>query len=128
MQEKTGANVIVGGASGWKTAAIATNAYFERLTNNAHDFSLWLVGGNDTGESGTVGTFDANSENGVSGESVVAETDISADYNGTTFVQAVDHIMRKYKALFYDWKALNNGHKPKMIFCTDMKYMGCNMN
>lgn len=120
MEEKSGATVIVGGASGWKTSAIASNSYFSRLTNNAHDFSLWLVGGNDTGEKGTVGTFAANSENGLDGESVVSETDITKDYNGTTFVQAVDHIMRKYKALFYDWKKLNNGHKPKMIFCTDI--------
>ena len=120
MEEKTGATVIVGGASGWKTSAIASDSYFTRLTNNVHDFSLWLVGGNDTGESGTVGTFDNTSVNGIGGESVVEETDISVDYNGNTFVQAVDHIMRKYKALFYDWKSLNNGHRPKMIFCTDI--------
>lgn len=120
MEEKTGATVIVGGASGWKTSAIASDSYFTRLTNNAHDFSIWLVGGNDTGESETVGTFDNTSVNGIAGESVVEETDISIDYSGNTFVQAVDHIMRKYKALFYDWKTLANGHKPKMIFCTDI--------
>ena len=120
MEEKTGAAVIVGGASGWKTSAIASDSYFTRLTNNAHDFSIWLVGGNDTGESGTVGTFDNTSTNGLCGEKVVEETDISIDYSGSTFVQAVDHIMRKYKKLFYDWKALDNGHKPKMIFCTDI--------
>ena len=29
--------------------------------------------------------------------------------------------MRKWKSLYYDWKTLNNGHKPKLIFCSDMK-------
>jgi hypothetical protein len=28
--------------------------------------------------------------------------------------------MRKYISLFYNFKSLNNGHKPKMIFCTDI--------
>lgn len=120
IEEKSGVTAIVGGASGWKTSQIASNSYFERLINNAHDYSIWLVGGNDTGESGTVGTFNAQSPNGANGESVVSETDISLDYNGTTFIQAVDHIMRKYKHIFYNWKTLNNGHKPKMIFCTDI--------
>lgn len=120
LEEKSGASVIVGGASGWKTSQIASNSYFERLKNYPHDFSLWLVGGNDIGASGTIGTFNSTSPNGQKGEAVVTETNISADYAGNTFIQAVDHIMRKYKSLYYDWKALNNGHKPKMIFCTDI--------
>lgn len=120
LTEKSGASVIVGGASGWSTAAIASNNYFTRLADVKHDFSIWLVGGNDTGAAGTVGTFDAASANGASGEAVVKETDVSTDYAGTTFVQAVDHIMRKYKALFYDWRNLTNGVKPRMIFCTDI--------
>lgn len=120
LNEKSGADIIVGGASGWSTAQIASNTYFERLKNYPHDFSIWLVGGNDIGAPGTIGTFSANSLNGQNGESVVSETDISADYSGNTFIQAVDHIMRKYKSMFYDWKTLNNGQKPKMIFCTDI--------
>lgn len=120
LTQKTNANVLVQGASGKTASYNASDLYFERVVDNPHDFSIWLVGGNDTGESGTVGTFSANSENGKNGESVVSETDISQDYNGNSFVQAIDHIMRKYKSLFYDFKALNNGHKPIMIFCTDI--------
>lgn len=120
LSEKSGASVTVGGASGWSTAAIASDEYFARLKDAVHDFSIWLVGGNDTGEAGTVGTFSASSPNGVTGEQVVTETDISVDYAGNTFVQAVDHIMRKYKATFYDWRTLSGGVKPRMIFCTDI--------
>lgn len=120
LKNKTGANIIVGGGSGWTTAAIATNAYFNRLIDNKHEFSIWLVGGNDIGNSGTVGTFSTTTENYKNGEEVVEETNILQDYNGNKFIQAVDHIMRKYKYLFYDWRVNYREQKPKMIFCTDL--------
>ncbi len=121
LEAKCGCVALVQGASGKSASYNASDAYFERLANNPHDFSLWLVGGNDKGA--TVGTFSADSVNGKAGETVVTETDISVDFadlSGVTFVQAIDHIMRKYKALYYNFKALNNGHQPKMIFCTDL--------
>ena len=121
LEAKCGCVALVQGASGKSASYNASDAYFERLANNPHDFSLWLVGGNDKGT--TVGTFSADSVNGKAGETVVTETDISVDFadlSGVTFVQAIDHIMRKYKALYYNFKALNNGHQPKMIFCTDL--------
>ena len=111
LERKTGAKVLVEGASGCLTAYNASNEYFERL-KQPHDFSIWLVGGNDEGSPGTVGTFAADSELEKQGEPVVTETDIREDYNGITFIQAVDHIMRKYKA------ESPNGRK--MIFCTDL--------
>jgi hypothetical protein len=120
IEDKCGCVALVQGASGRNVAYNASNEYFNRLTANPHDFSIWIVGGNDTGASGSVGTFSADSVNGKNGESVVTETDISADYNGTKFVQAIDHMMRKYKSLFYDFKKLDNFHVPKMIFCTDL--------
>lgn len=120
LHNKTGAEILVQGGSGWKTAAIASNNYFDRLINNPHDYSIWLVGGNDKGLPNEVGTFKEDTSNHKMGEPIVKETNIDEDYNGTYFIQAVDHIMRKYKKLFYDWKRLDNGHKPVMIFCTDL--------
>ena len=120
LEAKCGCTALVQGASGRNVAYNASDAYFERLTNNPHDFSIWIVGGNDNGASGSIGTFSAESANGKNGESVVEETDITVDYAGTCFVQAIDHMIRKYKSLFYDFKTLNNGYKPKMIFCTDL--------
>lgn len=117
LEEKTGAEVIVGGASGWSVARNASNTYFEKVTSSPHDFSLWLVGGNDIGKKGTVGTF----SDSISGDEPTAnETDINENYSGTLFIQAIDHMMRKYKALFYDWRKLSWDNKPKMIFCTDL--------
>lgn len=120
LEAKCGCKALVQGASGRNVAYNASNEYFNRLINNPHDFSIWIVGGNDTGASGTIGTFSADSVNGKNGETVVEETDITVDYNGTKFIQAIDHMMRKYKALFYDFKKLDNFHIPKMIFCTDL--------
>ena len=110
LERKTGAKVLVEGASGCLTAYNASNEYFERLKQK-HDFSIWLVGGNDEGSVGTIGTFSAESELGKTGEKVVTETDIEEEYNGDTFIQAVDYIMRKYKA------ECPGG---RMIFCTDL--------
>lgn len=120
IEAKCGCTALVKGASGRNVAYNASDAYMNQLAANAHDFSLWIVGGNDTGAAGTIGTFSADSVNGKSGESVVSETDISVDYAGTCFVQAVDHMMRKYKAMLYNFKELGNRHFPKMIFCTDL--------
>ena len=120
LESKCGCTALVQGASGRNVAYNASNAYFERLTKNPHDFSIWIVGGNDTGASGSIGTFSAESANGINGEAVVEETDITADYSGTKFIQAIDHMMRKYKAMFYNFKELGNRHMPKMIFCTDL--------
>lgn len=118
LEKKAGCMVLVEGASGCLTAYNASDEYFERLSQ-PHDFSIWLVGGNDDGSPGTIGTFSADSPLAALGEAVVEETDISADYTGTTFIQAVDHMMRKYKGLFYDGKN-TGGVLPRMIFCTDL--------
>ena len=61
LEKKTGTKVLVEGASGCLTAYNASNEYFERLKQK-HDFSIWLVGGNDEGSKGTIGTFSAESE------------------------------------------------------------------
>lgn len=120
LSKKTGGIVLVEGASGKTAAYIAGNTYFNAITSNPHDFSIWLVGGNDAGRSGDVGTFSATSPNGLDGEPVVTETDITQNYDGTKFIQAIDHIIRKYRALYYDFKTINDGHKYRMIMCTDL--------
>ena len=104
------------GASGKTAAYNASDLYMNEVLSTPHDFSIWLVGGNDDGSSGTVGTFDAFSELAEQGEPVVGETDLSRDYEGTTFIQAVDHIMRRYR------KESGREGKPgpRMIFCTDL--------
>ena len=118
LTAKTKAQVLIKGASGRNAAYNASNTYFATIV--PHDFSIWIVGGNDTGASNSVGTFSATSPNGIAGEPVVQETDISEDYDGTYFIQAIDHIIRKYKSLYYDFKTINDGHKYRMIMCTDL--------
>ena len=115
LEQKTGSVVLVEGASGCTVAFNASDAYFARVAELEHDFSIWLVGGNDPGEAGTIGTFDAASSLAEQGEPVVTETDLSQDYSGETFIQAVDHMMRKYQNLF-----AGKEKAPVMIFCTDL--------
>ena len=119
LEQKAGVTALVEGASGRTAAYNASDAYFERLAASPHDFSIWLVGGNDDGSPGTVGTFDADSELACGGEPVVAPTDVSRDYDGECFIQAVDHIMRKYMAEFGAMEG-PGGLPPVMIFCTDL--------
>lgn len=112
LEKKTGCTAVTVGASGKTAAFNASDEYMDRVLGEKHDWSIWLVGGNDDGSPGTVGTFRAGSPLAEGGEPVVSETDISEDYDGTTFIQAVDHIMRKYRQ-----EAAKN---MKMIFCTDL--------
>ena len=116
LEKKSGCKALVMGASGKTAAYNASDLYMNAITGTTHDFSVWLVGGNDDGSPGTVGTFDSSSELAEQGEPVVGETDPARDYDGTTFIQAVDHIMRKYRE--ETGKAGKPG--PRMIFCTDL--------
>ena len=120
LEKKSGCLAVTAGASGKTAAFNASDGYMSLVTGRAHDFSIWLVGGNDDGSPGTVGTFDAGSALAAQGEPVVEGTDPSRDYDGTTFIQAIDHIMRRYLAERENMKALNRGKAPEMIFCTDL--------
>lgn len=117
MEKKTGAIVLVEGASGRTAAYNASDEYIARVTGIEHNYSIWLVGGNDDGSPGSIGTFSSDSALRKMGESVVSETDISRDYQGTSFIQAIDHMMRKYKARY---AKVHEGKEPVMIFCTDL--------
>ena len=120
LEKKSGCLAVTAGASGKTAAFNASDEYLSRITGRAHDYSIWLVGGNDDGSPGTVGTFDGSSTLAAQGEPVVSETDLSRDYEGTTFIQAIDHIMRRYIAERENMGALNRGKAPEMIFCTDL--------
>ena len=118
MERKGGCRAVTAGASGKTAAYNASDAYLARILEQPHDCSVWLVGGNDDGSPGTVGTFRADSPLAAQGEPVVGETDPDDDYRGTTFIQAVDHIMRRY---LRDGAAQGKGGRiPLMIFCTDL--------
>ena len=115
LEKKTGCRAVTAGGSGKTAAYNAGDEYIACILAQPHDYSIWLVGGNDDGSPGTVGTFDAGSELAAQGEPVVEETDLGADYSGTVFIQAVDHMMRKYLQGCADLKKA-----PEMIFCTDL--------
>ncbi|MCR4648766.1 MAG: hypothetical protein K5776_06785 [Lachnospiraceae bacterium] len=117
LEKKTGAEVFIEGASGMKAEYNASEEYLKRVTQKKHDVSIWLVGGNDEGSEGTIGTFSEDSALGCQGEALVEEVDINGEYNGNSFIQAVDYSMRKYKKMCAD----NYGKKaPVMIYCTDL--------
>ena len=120
MEEKSGCIAILAGASGRTAAYNASDEYMEIVTGTDHDFSIWLVGGNDTGEAGTVGTFDPESELAEEGEPVVEPTDAEEEYDGTTFIQAIDHIMRRYRFFWGEISGEDGEGAPVMIFCTDL--------
>ena len=120
LETKSGCRAVTAGGSGKTAAYNASDEYLNYVLGQPHDYSIWLVGGNDDGSPGTVGTFDAGSELALQGEPVVEETDVSADYDGETFIQAVDHMMRKYRAESEAFREQNRGKTPVMIFCTDL--------
>jgi lysophospholipase L1-like esterase len=117
LEKKTGATVYNAGFSGYNTAYIASNTSFARMTTYAPDLVVCLIGGNDDGAAGTVGTFDVNSDNGKLGEPIATESNISNDYyvagdfwtassyQSIYMVTAITHIIRKFNSLYYDFKA-----------------------
>ena len=89
-------NVYNAGFSGYTTNALAKDAQLQRIFDYSPDIIIIQCGGNDNGV--TVGTFDKNNKSQV----LVSETDISKDYSGSYFIQALDHIVRKLKNKYYN--------------------------
>ena len=125
-----------GGFSGYTTAQLATNACLNRIFNYNADFICILLGGNDNGQSGSIGTFSTSSELYSLGEAIVSETNINLDYSGTKFIQAISHIIRKLDAYYYNFRSrasltgsetetekdnkIEAVKKPLIFICTDI--------
>lgn len=91
----TGAEVYAGGYPGYTTAQIASDANLQRIYDYDPDLIIFQCGGNETGED--CGTFGA-----VDDQTLCTPTDITQDFNGEFMIQAVDHMLRKVKAHYYN--------------------------
>lgn len=91
MEDITGAVVYNGGFSGYSAQLLAQNTQIQRIIDYNPNVIIVLLGGNDSGESQTVGTFNGF----VIGEPIVTETNVDNEYNGTKYIQAVSHLMRR---------------------------------
>ncbi|MFT4223320.1 SGNH/GDSL hydrolase family protein [Dysgonomonas sp.] len=98
-------DVYNGGFSGYSTAQLAQDNQLQRIYNYNPDLVVVLVGGNDNGAVGSVGSLDGAI---IEGEAIVAETDVNANYNGSKYIQAVSHIMRKLKKQYPNFRILAN--------------------
>src|SRR3546814_1163504 len=79
MAALTGATVVRGGFSSYTTAQIAADAQYDTILAADAKLIVALLGANDGGAAGTVGTFGA-----IPGEPVVSETDIDAEDRKST--------------------------------------------
>jgi len=130
MEQFTGAEVYNAGFSGYTTGMLAKDEQLQCIFDYNPDLIICLVGGNDTGKAGSVGTFGATSE------PKVYETDINTDYTGSYFIQAVSHIIGKIDSHYYNFRerahlkgtetekekevALDSIKKPYLVFCTTL--------
>lgn len=121
LEELTGAEVYAAGFPGYNTRQLARSNTMQLIFDYRPDIIICLVGGNDVGVKGEVGTF------GATNEIVVKETDVNEDYIGYTFIQAVSHIIRKVN---HHYGMDENTHllsdqtispeKPLIVFCTTL--------
>lgn len=121
LEELTGAEVCAGGFPGYTTSQLAKDAQLQSIFDYRPDIIICLVGGNDAGVKGEVGTF------GATGEILVKETDPTKDYTGYAFIQAVSHIIEKINQ---HYGIDGNTHlltaedmspeKPFLVFCTTL--------
>lgn len=91
----TGADVYAGGYPGYTTAQIASDANLQRIYDYDPDLIIFQCGGNETGAD--CGTFGA-----VSTQTLCEPTDITQDFKGDYMIQAIDHMLRKVKAHYYN--------------------------
>lgn len=121
LEELTGAEVCAGGFPGYTTSQLAKDAQLQLIFDYKPDIILCLVGGNDVGVKGEVGTF------GATDEILVKESDSSKDYSGYTFIQAIAHIIEKidkHYGMDENTHLLNGDgvtfEKPLLVFCTTL--------
>lgn len=124
LNELTKAEVYNAGYPGWTAQMIASNKAFERLISYNPDLIIMMVGGNNSGEKGTIGTFSSESELAKLGESVISESDINSDFftKGSgqptyvdsdyqcdgKFIAAVSHTIRRIRDLYYNFRYAAN--------------------
>lgn len=121
LEELTGAEVYAGGFPGYTTSQLAKDAQLQLIFDYKPDIIICLVGGNDAGVKGEVGTF------GATDEVLVKETDITKDYSGYTFIQAVAHIIEKIDKHYNMDDSTHmlsaediSPERPFLIFCTTL--------
>ncbi|AOR76506.1 hypothetical protein BES08_06945 [Novosphingobium resinovorum] len=114
--EVTGCAITLCGRSGHTAQQLASDADLALLfaMNPVPRFITVLLGGNDTGAAGTIGTFSATSRNALAGEPVLnPATDripLATATPGSGFlrIQYYDLIYRKIIAQFNNWRARAN--------------------
>lgn len=130
MEQLTGAEVYNAGFSGYTTEMLAKDEQLQRIFDYNPDLIICLVGGNDAGEEGTVGTY------GATGEPMAGETNPDKNYSGRYFIQAVSHMMRKIDKHYYNFRAgaglkgseteqekealLDSVKRTYLVFCTPL--------
>lgn len=113
IEGQTKATAILAGFSGYTTFMLAEDSQLQRIYDNNPDVIICLVGGNDSGKSGTVGTFGA-----VATEPIVDDTDAANNFHGGYhyLIQAVSHIIRRVDYYY----AARDEQRPYLIFCTPL--------
>lgn len=91
LEKLTGAVVYNGGFSGADANALADATRLQRIIDYKPDILIIMVGGNDTGQQGSVGTF--GTYGGLlEDEQEVSMPDISSPLSGTKFIESVAYI------------------------------------
>lgn len=132
MESLTGAQVYNGGFSGASAAQLAADSRLQRVYDYTPNLIVIMIGGNDRGNQGSVGTFSGY----VVGEPIVGEVSATVDYSGNYFIQAVSHIIRKLKARYGNIRAnaaltgteteaqkeakIDAVLKPHIVFCSPL--------
>lgn len=111
LEGLTLAEVYNAGFPGANAQLLARDNAFERLTSYDPDLIIALIGANNVGDKGSIGTFSDSSQLAKLGESVVTESDISKDFftdgayqSEGSFIGAISHIIRKIKYLYYNFR------------------------
>lgn len=102
-------DISLAGYIGYTTAMLAQDQQLQRIFDYRPDIIICLVGGNDTGQKNTVGTF------GETDEPIAEETNLHTDYAGGYYIQAVSHIIRKIENHYKD-----SEDKPFLVLCTPL--------
>lgn len=138
LQTITGADdVYNGGISGASASQLAQASSLARALDYAPDICIVMVGGNDSGTSGTMGTFGLS--HALSGEQLKDLPNISQSYGGSSFIESVAYIANYlsyhiggFRRNAYEdglcenvgaalsSNALDNVSKPLVILCTPL--------